>query len=80
MEIEQFAAVMAVTASVTAVLAAVVGAVTHYTSTLDRRSFRGPISRLYSHRNDTWATVQADPGSIVRGVVLIESTMFKGHR
>jgi ammonia channel protein AmtB len=34
---------MAVTASVTAVLASVVGAVTHYTSTLDRRSFRGPI-------------------------------------
>jgi hypothetical protein len=48
-------------AAVTAVLAATIGAVTHYTSVLDRRSFRNPIGRLYSYRNDTWARVQADP-------------------
>jgi hypothetical protein len=48
-------------AAVTAVLAATIGAVTHYTSVLDRRSFRDPIRRLYSYRNDTWARVQADP-------------------
>jgi hypothetical protein len=48
-------------AAVTAVLAATIGAVTHYTSVLDRRSFRNPIGRLYSYRNDTWARVQANP-------------------
>ena len=61
MEKEQIAAVMAVTAAATAVIAATVGAVTHYNSALDRRSFRDPIRRLYSYRNDTWARVQADP-------------------
>jgi hypothetical protein len=52
---------MAVTASVTAVLAATIGAVTNYTLVLDRRSFRDPIGRLYSLRTDTWERVQADP-------------------
>jgi len=61
MEKEQIAAVMAVTAAATAVIAATIGAVTHYNSALDRRSFRDPIRRLYSYRNDTWARVQADP-------------------
>ena len=47
--------------AVVAVLAATIGAVTHYTSILDKRSFRAPIRRLWSFRTDTWARVQADP-------------------
>ena len=54
MEKEQIAAVMAVTAA-----SAIHGCHSRYN--LDRRSFRDPIRRLYSYRNDTWARVQADP-------------------
>jgi hypothetical protein len=57
----QNAAVMAVTSAATAVIAATVGVVAHCLLTLDGRSFRNPIRRLYSYRNDTWETVQADP-------------------